>query len=219
MNENTPDGSGPRYFGVYPAIVTSLEKDDKNLGRVEVKFPFLGDAGAKVRALATLCTPYADEDQGFQMMPHVNSQVLVAFEAGELRRPYIIGACWNGKEKQPVKPKNTNFKKVIKTKAGSLLELDDTEGSVKVTLKTKSGHKLEMNDSGPTLTLKHSGGPSITMTSSSMTIDASTSLLIKATSVTVQSPNTKCTGSLQSMAHTATSICSPLYSTGAGNIW
>ncbi|MFT3843301.1 MAG: phage baseplate assembly protein V [Myxococcaceae bacterium] len=219
MRDNNPDGEGPRYFGVYPAIVTSLEKDDQKLGRVELKFPFLGDEGKDVRALATMCTPYADDQQGFEMLPAVDSQVVVAFEAGILRRPYIIGACWNGQEKQPNPPKNTNFKKAIVTKAGSRLEFDDTDGAVKVTLKTKSGHTLEMNDTGPTLTLKHSGGPSIQMTSTGITIDAKTTLTIRATTVTVQSPSTKLTGTLLSMAHTATSIISPSYTPGAGNVW
>jgi uncharacterized protein involved in type VI secretion and phage assembly len=219
MRDNTPDGEGPRYYGVYPAQVTSLEKDDKHLGRIEVKFPFLGEPGQDVRALATMCTPYADDQQGFEMLPAVDSQVLVAFEAGDLRRPYVLGACWNGKEKLPYSPENANTKKAIKTKSGSVLEFDDSDGAVKVTLKTKSGHSLEMSDTGPTITLKHSGGPSIQLSSTGITIDAKTLLTIKASSVTVQSPQTKLTGTLLSMAHTATSIISPSYTPGAGNVW
>ena len=65
-----PDGDAARYFGVYPAIVTDITKDGENLGRVEVKFPWLGQDGDSVRALATLCTPYADDDQGFEVIPH-----------------------------------------------------------------------------------------------------------------------------------------------------
>src|SRR5262245_11167545 len=126
-----PDGDARRYFGVYPAIVTSIVKDDENLGRIEVKFPFLGKDGEEVRALATLCTPYADDDQGFEILPAVDSQVVVAFEAGDLERPYIIGACWNGKEKLPQKPDAANDKRLIKTREGSLLEFDDKKGSPK----------------------------------------------------------------------------------------
>ncbi|MFZ5446324.1 MAG: phage baseplate assembly protein V [Myxococcota bacterium] len=220
MNDDSNlDGGGPRYFGVYPAIVTSLTKDDQKLGRIEVSFPFLGEAGKDVRALATLCSPYADDNQGFEVLPEEKSQVVVAFEAGDLRRPYIIGACWNGKEKLPVTPEQANNKRVLRTRSGSILEFDDTKGGVKVTLKTAGGHKLELKDTPATITLKHSGGPSIVLSATGITIDAQQTLLIKAASVTVQAPSTTHTGSITCTGLTATSVTSPLYSQGAGNIW
>jgi len=52
--------------------------------------------------------------------------MLEAFEAGVLTRPYIIGACWNGREKLPQDPEQANNKRLIKTRSGSLLEFDDT---------------------------------------------------------------------------------------------
>ena len=57
-----------------------------------------------MRAWATLLTPYADDEQGFEVLPEVDTQVVVAFEAGDLRRPYIVGSCWNGKETLPEAP-------------------------------------------------------------------------------------------------------------------
>ena len=49
------DGSAPGYFGLYPAFVTNLV-DQKNLGRVQVRLPWLGtDGDPDVRAWATLC--------------------------------------------------------------------------------------------------------------------------------------------------------------------
>ena len=54
-----------------------------------------------------MLTPYADDDQGFEVLPAVDTQVVVAFEAGDLRRPYIIGSAWNGKEKMPEPPAET----------------------------------------------------------------------------------------------------------------
>jgi len=220
ISDFRPDGAAPRYFGVYPAIVTSIVKDDKNIGRIEVKFPWLGEAGKDVRALATLCTPYADDDQGFEILPAVNSQVVVAFEAGDLRRPYILGACWNGKEKLPEKPAEANNKRLIKTRSGSLLEFDDTEGSAKVTLSMKNGHKLVMDAGGQNIKLAHSNGSSMTFESSGdVTIKAAGRLVINANSVSVNASSTTHTGNITCMAHTATSITSPLYSQGAGNIW
>ena len=92
-----PDGDSSRYFGVFPAIVTDIV-DPEKLGRIQIKFPWLGGDGDSVRSWATLLSPYADDDQGFEVLPAVDTQVVVAFEAGDLRRPYIIGSAWNGKE-------------------------------------------------------------------------------------------------------------------------
>lgn len=218
INDFRPDGDGPRYFGVYPAIVTSLTKDREGLGRVEVKFPFLGAAGASVRALATMATPYAEDQQGFQFLPSRETQVIVAFEAGDLRRPYILGATWNGKEKLPGKAEEANEKRLIKTGAGSLLEFDDAKK--KITLKTAGGLTLELDESGPAVTLKNNNGSSLRFDpSGNVTLTAAGTLTINAASMTVNAPSTRHTGSIQCLAHTATSVTSPLYSTGAGNIW
>jgi uncharacterized protein involved in type VI secretion and phage assembly len=78
-------------------------------GPDQVRFPWLGAAGDAVRAWATLLSPYADDNQGFEFLPAVGTQVVVAFEAGELRRPYILGSAWNGREDMPsVPPPTTN---------------------------------------------------------------------------------------------------------------
>src|SRR5262249_29651139 len=125
------DGSAPAYHGVYPALVTDLV-DPKSLGRVEVSYPWLGSDGLDVRAWATLCTPYADDKQGLLVLPEVGSQVVVAFEAGNLRRPYILGAAWNGMEALPRDPERANNVRLLRSRADSRLEFDDATGAAKV---------------------------------------------------------------------------------------
>ncbi len=221
MSRGAPnDGQGPRYYGVYPAIVTDIVSDADNLARIEVSFPWLGEAGKDVRALATMVTPYAEDGTGFEMIPSKDTQVLVAFEAGDIRRPYIIGACWNGKEKLPEKPAQANDKRLIKTRSGSLLEFDDKEGAAKVTVSLKNGNKLVMEESSSTVTLSHSQGSKLVMESSgNVTLTASSSLTINASSVTVNAASTTFSGSVTCTTFTCTSCTSPLYSQGAGNIW
>jgi uncharacterized protein involved in type VI secretion and phage assembly len=205
---------------VYPAIVTSLVADDKGIGRIELKFPWLGESGAEVRALATLCTPYADDGQGFEFLPAVDSQVVVGFEAGDVRRPYILGSCWNGKERLPVKPAEPNNKRVIKTRSGSLLEFDDSKGAAKITLSMKGGHKLVLDDGGSTITVSHKNGSSLKFEKSgNVTLTAASKLVINASAVQVNAASDTHTGSITCTALTATSVTSPIYSLGAGNIW
>src|SRR5688500_15272619 len=116
MNMPTPpDGDLPRHFGVYPAIVTD-PVDPQSLGRVEVHFPWLGGADDRdLRAWATLCSPYGDDHQRPMVLPEVSSQVVVAFEAGDLRRPYILGAAWDGTAAQPESPSDDDNLRVLKT--------------------------------------------------------------------------------------------------------
>ena len=54
INDFVSDGGQQPYYGVYPAIVTDLVDPD-SLGRIELKFPWLGtDGNSDVRAWATL---------------------------------------------------------------------------------------------------------------------------------------------------------------------
>ena len=215
-----PDGDASRYFGVFPAIVTDIV-DPESLGRIQVMFPWLGADGDSVRAWATLLTPYADDDQGFEVLPAVDTQVVVAFEAGDLRRPYIIGSAWNGKEKMPESPAEANNKRLIKSRAGSLFEFDDTDGASKVTISMKSGHKLVLDDAAQEVKLEHKNGCVIKFdVSGNATITAMGAMTINAPSgLTVNAPSSIFSGSITCQPLTATAITSPLYSPGAGNVW
>ncbi len=214
-----PDGDAPRYFGVYPAIVTDIVDPDR-LGRIEVKLPWLGAAGDDARAWATLLSPYADDDQGFQVLPEVDTQVVVAFEAGVLRRPYIVGAAWNGKESMPVAPAAANNKRVIKTRSGSLLEFDDSEGAVKVTLSTKSGHQLILNDAPQEVTLEHLNGCSIVLNAAGQVkITANSTVEVTASAVNVHAPVATFDGIVKCSTLITNSVVSASYTPGAGNVW
>ena len=216
----TPDGETRRYFGVYPAIVTSVVRDTDNLGRIELSFPWLGEDGADVRALATLCTPYADDDQGFEMIPAVDSQVVVAFEAGNLRRPYVLGACWNGKESLPQSPVATNDKRLIRTRSGSLLEFDDTEGAAKVTLSMKSGHSLVLDDGAQEVKLAHANGCMIKMNAAGqVTVTANSTVEVTASAVNVHAATAIFDGLIQCETLITNSVVSASYTPGAGNVW
>lgn len=210
----------PRHFGLYPAIVTDVVDPDA-LGRIEVKLPWLGADGADVRAWATLLTPYADDDQGFEALPSVDTQVVVGFEAGDPRRPYIVGSCWNGKEKPPEAAAAPNNKRLIKTRAGSLLEFDDTDGAAKITLSMKSGHKLVMDDSAQEMKLTHSNGCTMTMDAAgNVKITANVNVDVTASVMNVHAPVANFDGVVNVQTLIASvGVVSPSYTPGAGNVW
>jgi uncharacterized protein involved in type VI secretion and phage assembly len=214
------DGSDPGLFGVYPAIVTDIVDPD-SLGRVQVRFPWLGTSGDKdVRAWATLCTPYADDEQGFLVLPEVDSQVVVAFEAGNLRRPYIVGAVWNGRETLPHSPEDANNIRLLRTRADSRLEFDDTTGAEKVTLSMQSGHEIVLDNSDRSITVQHADGAVIRLTSTSVEVQSNLTVDVTATIVSVSAPITMFDGIVTAKTFIADSaVSSPAYSPGAGNLW
>jgi uncharacterized protein involved in type VI secretion and phage assembly len=216
-----PEGSGPLLFGLYPAIVTDIV-DTESLGRIQVKFPWLGQSGEQdVRAWATLLTPYADDDQGFEVLPAVDTEVVVAFEAGNPRRPYIVGSCWNGKESLPEAAAAANNKRLIKSRSGSVLEFDDTQGASKVTLSMKSGHKLVLDDSAQEVTLTHSNGCVIRFNAGGqIEIQANATVEITAAAVNVHAATATFDGMVNcTTLNASVGVISPSYTPGAGNIW
>lgn len=218
----TIPGPERRHFGVYPALVTDVVDPDA-LGRVEVKLPWLGEeaGGQEVRAWATLCTPYADDDQGIEILPSVGTQVVVAFEAGDLRRPYVVGATWNGKEKLPAAPAEANDVRVWKTRAGSRLEFDDKAGGAKVTLSMQSGHTLVLDDATQRVQLRHANGCVVTLTAAgAIQITANSTVEVTAAALNVHCATATFDGIVNCTTLTAsTSVVSPSFTVGAGNVW
>lgn len=214
------DGEARRHFGLYPAIVANIV-DPQSLGRIQVRFPWLGDDGDSVRAWATLLSPYADDDQGLEILPSVDTQVLVAFEAGRLERPYIIGSCWNGRESLPESAQDPNNKRLLKSRSGSLLEFDDTDGAAKVTVSMQSGHKVVLDDSAQQVTISHSNGCTITMDAAGrVAVQANSSVEVTAPVLDVHAGTANFDGLINCTTLIASaSIVSPSYTPGAGNVW
>jgi uncharacterized protein involved in type VI secretion and phage assembly len=216
------DGQGPRLFGVYPALVTKMFDDPDRLGRVQVRFPSLATDGDKeVRAWATLCSPYADKDQGLQIRPEEGSQVVVAFEAGDFRRPYIVGAAWNGTTPLPDEPQQPNNIRVLRTRADSRLEFDDTSGSPKISITTRTGHKVVLDEGGQEIAITHLNGCTIKLTASgSIDINANSQVNVTAPSLNVNAPTSTFSGIVNCQTLIASvGVTSPMYSPGVGNIW
>jgi uncharacterized protein involved in type VI secretion and phage assembly len=214
-------GDGPTgHYGLYPAIVTDIV-DPQRIGRIQVRFPWLGAEGSEVRAWATLLTPYAEDDQGFEFLPSVDTQVVVGFEAGDLRRPYVVGAAWNGAESLPEPPATANDKRLIRTRTGSLLEFDDSRGASKVTLSMRSGHRLVLDDGGQEVTLSHANGSMITITAGGqIQIQANATVEVTAVALNVHAATATFDGLVNCQTLIANvGVVSPSYTPGAGNVW
>lgn len=171
----------PREAGVVVGLVTSL-KDPEKLGRVKVKFPWLGD---NVESYwARVAVPSAGPERGIAYLPEVNDEVLVAFEHGDFHRPYVLGGLWNSQDKPPEADKLLDgdkvVQRVIKSRSGHLIVLDDTDGSEQIIIRDKTGENEIVIDSsnkalkvkiGGDVTLEAQGAITVKSTSKDITLD------------------------------------------------
>ncbi len=158
----SPEKAG-KIFGVVMGIVSN-NQDPDNMGRVRVKFPWLSDDHESW--WARIAMPMAGPKRGTYFLPEVEDEVLVAFEHGDVRFPYVIGSLWNGKDSPPeTNGDGKNNRRLIHSRSGHLIRLDDTDGDEKIEIIDKSG--------GNSITIKSSDN-SIAMTcTGKMTLHAS----------------------------------------------
>src|SRR6266705_6092195 len=101
LHARVPAGLGGRWYGVFPALVTDI-KDADGQGHVKVSLPWSPDSGGgRYECWARLATMMGGNNRGTWFIPDTNDEVLVAFEGGNPRRPYVVGALWNGQDKPP----------------------------------------------------------------------------------------------------------------------
>jgi uncharacterized protein involved in type VI secretion and phage assembly len=83
----------------------------------------------------------AGPGRGIYYLPEVNDEVLVAFEHGDLGTPYVLGALWNGKDAPPANNDDgKNNIRVIHSRSGHLIRLDDSDGNEKIEVIDKTGN-------------------------------------------------------------------------------
>ena len=140
--------SGPPVFGVVVAQVTN-NNDDKKLGRVKLKFPWLSDNYESDWAWMTQFG--AGPDSGAVFLPEVNDEVLVAFEFGDVRRPIVVGALYNGKDKPRLGDNLLDNGKVkrrgVVSRKGHRFVLFDDDGKSGIALLTSNGQiRISLNE-------------------------------------------------------------------------
>lgn len=141
-------------------IVTNNKDEDKppNMGCVKVQFPTLRtkDAPNGIESCwARVVTAGAGKNRGIDWLPEIGDEVVVAFEHGDIHRPYIIGSVWNGVDSSPEDRKhrvngNGVRLRTLKTRVGHEIEFVEEDGGDGkqrgVYIKTADKLKVEMND-------------------------------------------------------------------------
>jgi uncharacterized protein involved in type VI secretion and phage assembly len=126
-------------------IVTNTNDPD-GMGRVRVKFPALGD---DIEGWwARIATLNAGPERGVFMLPQVNDEVVVGFEHGDPRRPFVLGCLYNGSRAKPpadLKDPSNERKALFGVKTDHEVFVD---GKQKMTLRTGEKMTVEVNRNG-----------------------------------------------------------------------
>ena len=172
--------AGSKVLGVVVGIVTNNDDPDK-LGRVKVKFPWLDDSAES--HWARLSDLGAGPNKGAVFIPEVNDEVLVAFEHGDVRFPYVLGALWNGKDKPPLgdglfdqgKVKRTGF---VSRKGHKFVFLEDSSKSGIALITSDGKVKISLNESNSEVHIECQGKVLI-KSQGDMNIESAGSLTLK----------------------------------------
>ena len=151
ITESRSRSTDIRYYGVAEAIVTDVNDPDKE-GRVKIRYPWFDDntvsGWARVRQL------YAGAGYGTFFVPEVGDEVIVAFVHGDMRVPIVLGGLYNGSDKPSVSRSDSSDPKLIRTKGGHEILMDDTSGQEKVQITDSKGNVLILDAANNTITLQ-----------------------------------------------------------------
>ena len=131
-----------RVNGVVLGEVLDIE-DPEGQGRV--KLGFVTRPGAAESQWAPILRPLASNGFGLWFQPELGDMVLVGFEDGCIERPYVLGAIFTG-DNAP--PDAEAAQRVIRSRSGHQIMLDDTDGSEAVTITDASDNVITMDSSG-----------------------------------------------------------------------
>jgi uncharacterized protein involved in type VI secretion and phage assembly len=150
--------------GVVIGLVTNVS-DPSQQNRIKVHFPWLDDNHES--DWIRIATMMAGNGRGSMFLPEVNDEVLVAFEHGDVRFPYVVGFLWNGQDSPP--GQHVRDRKIV----------------------SKNGHQIRFLDSTPSggdmgaLVIEDAHGNRITMSNGQIHIKSTCVLALEGKSLTL----------------------------------
>jgi uncharacterized protein involved in type VI secretion and phage assembly len=223
--ERIPDGLGGPFYGVHVGIVVGVH-DPEQQGRVRVRLPWVVDDGGGYEAWARLATLMAGAGRGSWFIPDVDDEVLVAFEAGDPHRPYVVGSLWNGKDQPPEQMGAANDVRTIRTRSGVTIRMSEAPRDASLTLETPAGQRVVLSDEPDTVVIEDASGNRVVLERTGIEVTAANAVsvdaprvVVAAGTVEVHAAMSRFSGVVQADTVITNSVVSAAYTPGAGNLW
>ncbi len=141
----------PEVPGVVTATVESAGGeyayiDDQGRYRAKMHFDHRDDRSDGTRTLPIrMSQPYSGADYGMHFPNHADTELLIAFENGDIDRPIALGTTPNPSNKSPSVSSN-KMENILRSFGGNELLMDDTKGETQVKLNSANAHRLLFDD-------------------------------------------------------------------------
>lgn len=122
------------------------------MGRVRVQFPWQEKKGEKTPWLR-IATLHTGAGKGTNIIPEIGEEVLVAYESGNAEKPYVSGALYNGAESSGFHTEGNDLK-VIKTRSGHTILMNDSEDKMSITILDISGNTIYLDTVKKSITIQ-----------------------------------------------------------------
>lgn len=163
------NGTGAQTAPTGLVIGTVFDVEDPSgWGRVRVEYPWLD--GRTVSDWAPIASALAGPDYGVFFIPEKGNECVLAFERGEVNKPFVLGFLWNGID---YCPSTAMRERMIRSVNGHTIRFLDAT-------KTSGG-----NQGG--ISIEDAHGNAIVLTNGQLTIRASGTLILDAATIAIQS--------------------------------
>ncbi|HEX2914634.1 MAG TPA: VgrG-related protein [Chloroflexia bacterium] len=193
-----------RFYGTVIGVVTNNKDDEGKQNRVKVKFPWLPqNEGKDIESTwARIVTPMTGNGYGQLFLPEINDEVLVAFENGDIDRPYVLGGLWNGVDAPP--KQSTDIvagdgkvkERLFKTRSGHIVTFDDSDDAPKITIVDKTGNnKITIDSQANKITIESDADMDLKASKGKITLDAQNIEIKSSQDTKINAINVKVTAS------------------------
>jgi len=189
------EGEMSQRNAVYRGTVVQ-PRDPRGLGRLQVQLPAFDE-----EVWARRATLAAGSRRGTWFVPAAGDEVVVAFENGDARKPVVVGALWNAKQRPP---ENDPERILIRTKHGATIVLDEGSGAVEVA--DSNGNAVKLAPSG------------VTVIAAGKVRVSATTVEIEAGQIEVNAAMARFAGVVQCDTLITNSVVASSYTPGVGNV-
>lgn len=134
------------------AIVTD-NHDPEGMGRIRIRYHWQQQGSSP---WIRLITPHGGAGKGFHFIPEKGEEVWVDFEGGNPERPFAVGTAYNGKDNTKFSDAGNNLK-VIKTRSGHTIQLDDSNGAEQLQIHDRNGNMIQLDTHHGNITIASPG--------------------------------------------------------------
>jgi uncharacterized protein involved in type VI secretion and phage assembly len=146
--------------GLVIGIVTQVD-----VGKIKVNYPWLDEN--QESDWIRIATAMSGNNRGSCLMPEVKDEVLIGFDQGSTRTPYVVGFLWNGVDAPP--SQDVRDRRIMSANGHTVRFLDSTpSGGSLGALVIEDGHGNAITMSNGKITIRSVGvleisAPTITM--------------------------------------------------------